>query len=118
MERSSPGRSRARTKFYTPTSICPAMPRRMRASCFCATGARSSMARGCRSKLESLFGFAPDDFVEPPEQRLALGVRSRLVDARLNAGLRLLRDPPILPVRQVPELDGVVGMERRLRHFL
>src|SRR2546423_4885391 len=58
-------------------------------------------------------GLATNDLVEVPQQLFALGVRSGCVDARADAGLRLLGDPPVLAIGDVPELDGIVDLRVR-----
>src|SRR5436853_7521929 len=57
----------------------------------------------------SAFGVTTHDFVEAPQQRFTFRVRSRLIDARLDAGLRLLGDPPVFTIRLIPEFNRVVG---------
>jgi len=64
-----------------------------------------------------VFRFAPDDLIEAPQQLFALRVRSGLVRARLDARLRLLADPPILAIRQIPEFNRIVGLKVRFREL-
>src|SRR5207249_9926565 len=70
---------------------------------------------GARSTcLRRLLRLSPHDLIEAPQQLLALRVWARLVYARIDAGLRLLRNPPVLAVRQVPELDRIIRLKTRL----
>src|SRR5258708_39910661 len=113
-------------KSCTRISISRRTRAHTRDSCFCATGVPSCTAAGLRlgrgePPLRS-DRVGPDgtfhNLVEAPQQHFALRVRSRLIDARLDACLRSLRDPPVLAVRPVPELDRIVRPKIRLRHLV
>src|SRR5580765_2831466 len=52
--------------------------------------------------------------VELRGQALPLRVRPRRIRPGLDTELALLADVPVLPVGHVPELDAVVGIERRV----
>ncbi len=106
-------------KTASPPCSCCAVPAARRAITQCSRVSRSALDI-------SLGDFEPrvriavarfvqlhDHPIERIEQVLAIGVRPRRVGARGDAGLRQLADVPVLPVRHVPELDRVRGVEVR-----
>src|SRR5580700_7273500 len=55
--------------------------------------------------------------IKGSQQFLAAGIRTGSVGTRLNTQLREFDNVPVLAVRYVPELDGVVRDEIRFRQF-
>src|SRR4026209_966844 len=74
-------------------------------------GGPSGPPNSCR------LGLLADDGVERPQELFTLRVGPGLVEARGDPQLRLLGDPPVFAVRQVPELDRIVGVEVRPREL-
>src|SRR5262252_903883 len=68
--------------------------------------------------LQCLLFAIQHHLVECVGQRLTASVRTGPIGARLDSGLRKLRDSPVFAVGSIPELNCVVGLEVWLAHFI
>src|SRR5579872_5115257 len=75
---------------------------------------RAGIGSALDRQFEALADIAPD--IEAPafHRRIV----SRGEGARVHAPLHALADSPVLPIDQIPELNGVARIETRARHLM